>query len=334
MLRIGLVAASRIAEAAVVEPARSVAGVEVVAVAARDLSRARAVADRWNIPRVFGSYQMMLSSGEIDAVYVGTPASLHRPWVLVALDADLHVLCEKPLAANAEDARTVAAAAAATDRVVMEAFHWRYHPLVGQMRSVLDRIAPLRRVDARFVVETGRIPPNDIRWELDLGGGSTMDLGCYAIAWVRWATGGEPRVVSASASATPEGVDRWLSAELAWDDDISGSIFSSMADSDEPAGSSLVAVGAGGTMRVDNPIAPQRGSSLTFEGPDGTQIIDVETSSTYVHQLTAFRDAVVAGRPFPTTCAEAVATMEVIDACYLAAGLLPRPTHSRRDLDA
>ncbi|MEX2654780.1 MAG: Gfo/Idh/MocA family oxidoreductase [Acidimicrobiia bacterium] len=326
-LRIGLLAASRIAEWAVVEPARRVAGVEVTAVAARDLTRARDAADRWGVLHAFGSYPELLAAGLVDAVYVATPASLHRPWVLASLDAGLHVLCEKPVAANADDANTIRLAATATDRVVMEAFHWRYHPLVGQMRAALDRIGPIRRVDAWFVVEEGRIGPGDIRWDIELGGGATMDLGCYAIAWVRWAVGAEPVVVSAQSEANADGVDAWLAADLSWGDGITGSVFSSMVGSDRYRGAGLVVEADHGTMRVDNPLAPQNGSTLTIETTDVLDVLPIEASSTYFHQLSAFRDAVVDGTPIPTGPDEAVANMEVIDSCYRAAGLAPRPTH-------
>jgi predicted dehydrogenase len=326
-VRVGLVAASRIAENAVVGPAREVPGVEVVAVAARDGERARDAAARWGIPAAFASYEAMLASDDIDAVYIGTPASLHRRWTLAALDAGLDVLCEKPFAANAEDARVMAGAAADSDRVVMEAFHWRYHPLVSQMRSVLAALGPLERVEAWFEIADGRIPRSDIRWSVDLGGGATMDLGCYAIQWVRWAIGSEPRVVSAEADATGDGVDSWLQAELAWGDGVTGSIRSSMVAEPPGRGAGLAVIAGGGTMRVDNPIAPQRGSQVVIERDGESETLPVDRSATYVHQLTAFRDAVMHGTPFPTSPADAVRNMQVVDECYRAAGLSPRPTH-------
>lgn len=323
-MRLGLLAASRIAGGAVVEPAREIDGVEVVAVAARDRARARDAAARWSISDSFGSYEDLLASSMIDAVYIGTPAAHHRPWVIAALDHGLHVLCEKPFASNADDARQAAEAAHRTDRVVMEAFHWRYHPLVDQMRAALDRLGPIRRVEAWFGVEEGRIAPGDIRWDFDLGGGATMDLGCYCIAWVRWVVGSEPSVRSARADSTADGVDASLEADLEWESGVRGSIRSSMVARE--SGSGLLVEAEAGTMRVENPLAPQHGSSITVETESGTDTFDVERSSTYFHQLVAFRDAVNAGTPFPTTVVDAVANMEVVDACYLAAGLPVRPT--------
>lgn len=326
-LRIGLLAASRIAVPAVIEPVGSVDRVEVTALAARDPVRARQAATTWGIPAAFDSYDDLLGSGAIDAVYIATPAALHRRWTLAALDAGLHVLCEKPLAANAEDAGTVAVAARRSDRVVMEAFHWRYHPFVDQIRAGIERIGPLRRVDAWFEIEEGRIAPGDIRWDLRLGGGSMMDLGCYAIAWVRWVVGAEPSVVSAEADATPDGVDRSLTAALAWPGGISGSVHSSMAAAPGTGrGSGILVTGRHGTVLVDNPLAPQRGSVMTIESGAGTDVVHAARSSTYLHQLVAFREAVERGAPFPTTADDGTMNMAVVDACYVAAGLMARPT--------
>lgn len=322
VIRLGLIAASRIAEAAVIEPARSVDGVEVVAVAARSGDRAREAASRWGIDSWFSSYTEMIVCGAVDAVYVATPASLHRRPVLDALAAGLHVLCEKPFAANADDAEAMAAAAAGTGSVVMEAFHWRYHPIVEQMASVLERIGEVERVDAWF--DVAGIPAGDIRWDLALGGGSTMDLGCYPISWTRWVTGREPRVVRARASATIDGVDAWLEAELDFDG-TPATIRSSMVA--HTRGNGLVVVGTEGTMRVDNPLAPQHGSVIEVETRSGVEHVDVESSPTYLHQLHAFRDAILGRGQVPTGVDQAVATMRVIDDCYRMAGLAPRPTH-------
>jgi predicted dehydrogenase len=194
-VRLGVLAASRIADMAVIEPVAIVDGVELAAVAARDLERAEAAAGRWRCARAFGSYRELVECDGVDAVYIATPASLHRTWAIAAIEAGKHVLCEKPFAANAADAQRIADAANASDVVVMEAYHWRYHPYVAQMREVLDsgELGSIARVEATFDIQRGEIPRDDIRWDLSIGGGSTMDLGCYSIQWVRWAVGADPR---------------------------------------------------------------------------------------------------------------------------------------------
>ena len=328
MLKIGLLAASRIAERAVVEPAREVEGVEVTAVAARDPMRAKDAARRWGLESWHVSYPELIASSDVDAVYIGTPNSLHRPWAIVAIEAGKHVLCEKPLASNAADAAQVRDAdEASAGVVVMEAFHWRYHPMAPQMKDIVDSgdIGEIRRVEARFDIPEGRIDRGNIRWDLSLAGGSTMDLGCYPINWVRFIVGAEPSVAAAADVCTVPGIDASLEVELVWADGVTGSVASSMIAPGAETISQLAVWGDKGVMLATNPIAPQNGAALTVETGSGVTNHPVATSTSYRHQLEAFRDAVVGGAAFPTTTQDGVRNMEVVDACYRAAGLTPRP---------
>src|SRR5579864_8394405 len=148
-IRIGCLGAARIAPAALINPARSVQGVTVSAVAARDRSRAEQFAKEHGIPQVYGSYQELVEAEDVDAVYIPLPNSLHGEWTLAALAAGKHVLCEKPFTANAPEAKRVADAAAGTEVVVMEAFHWRYHPMASRMLEIVrgGDLGEIRRVE-------------------------------------------------------------------------------------------------------------------------------------------------------------------------------------------
>ena len=127
-VRIGILGAARIAPMALIKPARGNAEVVVAAVAARDVSRAQAFAAKHGIARVHDSYEALIADPDLDAVYNPLPNGLHGRWTRAALAAGKHVLCEKPFTANAAEAREIAELAAKSDRVVMEAFHYRYHP--------------------------------------------------------------------------------------------------------------------------------------------------------------------------------------------------------------
>ena len=327
-LRIGLVAASRIAVKAIIEPLPAVAGVELTAVGARDLARAQAAAERWGASFALGSYRELIESDEVDAVYVGTPASLHREWTIAAIEAGKHVLCEKPLASNADDARLIADAARASEVVVMEAFHWRYHPYAVQIRDVVESgvLGRIDRIEAAFDIPDGHIPRDDIRWDLDLGGGATMDLGCYAIQWVRHAAGAEPDVVSAEAVCLVDAIDGSLGAELRWPSGVTGRIHSSMIGPADTVEAWLRVTGEHGRMLATNPLGPQYGGSvISIEVGDRIWYRAGDNSTTYYHQLVAFRDAIATGVGFSTTADDGVRNMEIIDACYRAAGLEPRP---------
>ncbi len=311
-----------------IDPASEVDGVELVGVAARDRARAVEWAQKWSLPLAFGSYREMINSDEVDAVYIAVPASMHREWAVATIRAGKHVLCEKPFAANADDARLIADAANASAVIVMEAFHWRYHPMTVQIREVIDSgvLGRIDRIDARFDIQQGIIPRSDIRWDLALGGGALMDLGCYPVQWVRFAAGADPDVVSAVAECPVHEIDGRLEAELRWPSGVTGSIHTSMIAPDGGVVTNLIVRGELGTMTAINPLAPQNGASIVVETADQRSELDVATSSTYYHQLVAFRDAIVDGTPFPTTAEDGVRNMELIDACYRAAGLRPRPS--------
>ena len=136
-LRVGCLGAARIAPAALIKPSASNEGVVCAAVAARDPSRARAFAAKYDIAKVHDSYEALLADDDLDAVYIPLPNGLHGLWTLRALAQGKHVLCEKPFTANADEAQRVADAATDSGLVVMEAFHWRYHPMAARMLAVI-----------------------------------------------------------------------------------------------------------------------------------------------------------------------------------------------------
>jgi predicted dehydrogenase len=322
-LRIGVLGAARIAPIALVWPARRVPEAQVAAVAARDEARARRFASRHGVARVHRSYAELVADPELDAVYNPLPNALHCEWTLRALEAGKHVLCEKPLAANADEARRMHEAAAKAGRVLMEAFHWRYHPLASRLREIVDsgRLGRVAHVEASMCIP---LPvPGDIRYRLDLAGGATMDAGCYAVSLVRHLAGAEPEVVSAQARLSSPGVDRWMRAELRFPDGSSGRITCSLFSSQLLAVEARV-VGDAGRLYVFNPVAPQLFHFVRVSTPSGSSFERVSGEATYTHQLRAFVRAARDGAPIPTDGAHGVANMSVIDAIYRKAGLQPR----------
>ncbi len=324
-LRIGILGAARIAPMAVVRPARQVPEAEVAAVAARDEARARKFASKQRIPRVHRDYDALLADPEIDAVYNPLPNSLHCEWTLRALEAGKHVLCEKPMAANAEEAERMAEASEKAGRVLVEAFHWRYHPLASRMKQIVDggELGEVRHVEASLCFPM--LIPGDIRFRYDLAGGATMDTGCYTISMVRHLAGAEPEVVSAEARLSSPEVDRWMRADLRFPDGRSGRITCSLFSS------TLLKIdararGDAGEMRVFNPIAPHLYHRLRLRKPAGVTRERVPGDATYTHQLRAFVTAVRGGAPMVTDARDAVANMRVIDAVYDKAGLKRRGT--------
>lgn len=289
-------------------------------VVGRDRARATAAAATLGFVEASTDLAAVLARKDIDVVDVATPNDTHHAIAMAALRAGKHVLCEKPLASNADEARQMAAAAERSGRRLVEAFHWRYHPLAARMRAVIDSGA-LGRV--RHVEATMCIPlplPADIRYRLDLAGGATMDTGCYTISIVRFLAAAEPTVTSAEARLARPRVDRWMRAELAFADGRSGRITCSLFSATLLKLQAIVR-GDQGEMRVLNPIAPQFYHRLTVRTADGRRSERVPGDATYTHQLRAFVAAVRDGTPTPTDPPDAIANMEVIDAVYEKAGL-------------
>jgi len=321
-MRIGVLGAARIAPAALVKPARVVDGVEVGAVAARDRRRAEAFAARHGVPAVHDSYVGLLADPSLDAVYIPLPNGLHAQWTLAALKAGKHVLCEKPFTSNAAQAREVAAAADGTGLVVMEAFHYRYHPLARRMAELVHggELGRIQRVETAMCFPLPRF--SDIRYDFGLAGGALMDAGCYAVHAMRLLAPGDPKVTAARALTMRRDrrIDRAMTARFSFPGGATGEIRASMWSS------ALLrirarAVGERGALTVINFTAPQLWSRFTVTVDGRRRRERFGGEATYVHQLRAFA-AAVRGEPANLTPpSDSVATMSLIDDIYTAAGL-------------
>lgn len=305
---------------ALINPARENAEVVVAAVAARDASRAQAFADKHGIAQVYESYEALIGAEDLDAVYNPLPNGLHGQWTRAALDAGKHVLCEKPFTANAAEARKVAELAGSSDRVVMEAFHYRYHPLSLRVEEIIasGELGELKRVEAAMCFPLPKF--SDIRYDYSLAGGATMDAGCYAVDMVRTYGGSTPEVVSAQAKLRDPQVDRAMTAELRFAGGHTGRVRCSMWSIDLLQLSAKV-VGDRGELRVVNPVTPQAFHRLTIRSAEGKRVERFSRRATYAYQLDAFAAAVLRGETVQTTPEGAIENMTVIDAIYSAAGL-------------
>ena len=322
-VRVGILGAARIVPSALIKPARQVAEVIIAAIAARDVARGRAFAQKHGIPQVFASYDELLADPNIDAVYIPLPNSLHERWTLQALTAGKHVLCEKPFASNAVEAERMAEAAQQSGLVLMEAFHYRYHPLAARMKEIVSsgELGTIQHIEAWLCFPL--LSRNDIRYNLSLAGGATMDTGSYTINVLRFLAGEEPEVVQATAKLASPGIDRRMDADLRFPNGITGHMTASLLSSTLLRVSVRV-TGERGKMNVLNFIAPQVYHRLTVHTPQGHRTEHMAGDATYTYQLRAFAQAITKGTPVLTDPIEAVANMRVIDAVYRHAGLQPR----------
>jgi predicted dehydrogenase len=323
-LRFGILGAAMIAPPAIVRPARLVEGVEVTAVAARDIGRAGKFARRHGIPRVLASYEGLIHDPDIDAVYIPLPNSHHCEWSIKALEAGKHVLCEKPVASNAAEALRMAEAEKRTGRKIVEAFHYRHHPLMKRVMEVIahGEIGEIRSVEAHMQVPL--LIPGNIRYRYDLGGGATMDLGCYCINLMRLVTGAEPAVISARTKLSSPQVDRWITADFDFRNGVTGRLTCSFYSVTLMRVSARI-IGTKGDIGIINPFAPQvLYHRLKIRSGKTVRVEKFNSESTYSHQLRAFAAHVLEGEPISTGMDDAIANMRVIDSVYDAAGLRRR----------
>jgi predicted dehydrogenase len=207
-LRWGILGVANIAVNKVIPAMRASSRARVVAIASRDVARARRSAQALDIPKAFGSYDELLADPDVDAIYNPLPNHLHVPWTLRAADAGKHVLCEKPIALNAAEARMLVDARDRNDVIIGEAFMVRVHPQWLEVRRLIadGRIGPLRLVSGHF--SYFRRDPADVRSRVEWGGGSLLDIGCYPVNLARWLFGAEPTGAIANIDRDPElGVD-------------------------------------------------------------------------------------------------------------------------------
>lgn len=331
-LRLGLLGAARITELAVVKPAK-ITGTQLVAVAARDPARANVFAELHGIGRVHDSYLDVINDPDVEAVYNPLSNSLHAPWNSAALAAGKHVFTEKPSASNATEAEDVAAQARGTDRQFFEGFHYRWHPLITRLHAILasGELGELRHVET--VMDMPAPADSDPRWSLALGGGALMDLGCYSLHSMRLLAqvlGGEPSLVGAKGGERDghPGVDEWVTAELRFPNGVTGTAGCNMASDHHQMSHRLI--GSSGEATIADFVNPHNDDRLIVTTEDGTRTEHLGTRSSYTYQLEAFTTAVRTGVPASTDADDAVKTMRLIDECYEAIGMAPRPTHGDR----
>ena len=234
----------------VVEATRESGRTRFVAVASRDADRARAFADQLGIASSYGSYDDLLHSDDVEAVYVALPVSMHTEWTLRALAAGKHVLCEKPLAMTADDAARCFDAAAAADRLCLEALMYRLHPQTQLVRRLVrdGAIGRLTMVRAALSVSVGT---GDIRRSGTLGGGALLDLGCYCASAIRLFAGSPQRVYAERvADLAGDGVDLRMAATLRMPGDVLAQFDVGL---DLPRRDELELIGTGGRLVVGDP---------------------------------------------------------------------------------
>jgi predicted dehydrogenase len=296
----------------------------VAAIASRDAAKAAGVAAGFGIARSYGDYQALIDDPDIEAIYNPLPNHLHVDWTVKALDAGKHVLCEKPIALNANQAQAIVEARDRSGKRVIEAFMVRHHPQWHRIRDLVrqGRIGTVGAIQSAFLFTA--LDPRNVRNRVEIGGGSLYDVGCYPIVTARYVFGAEPSHAVALIDRDPAlGVDRLTSGLLAFPGgrQLAFSCALQLASYQR-----VVILGSKGRIEVGVPFTPQKdhgcriiidsgqsldGSSAAFEdfAPVDQYVIQCDLAAA------AFRGE--AAQEFPIE--DAIANMRVIDALYRSA---------------
>ncbi|MGB3338593.1 MAG: Gfo/Idh/MocA family oxidoreductase [Devosia sp.] len=292
---------------------------EVVAIASRDLGKARAAADSLGIPKAYGSYEELFADPDIDAIYNPLPNHLHVPMTVAAAKAGKHVLCEKPIALNAADAEALRQCP--PDRIVLEAFMIRFHPQWERAREIIrsGELGDIRSINAVFSYFNA--DPNNVRNKADIGGGGIMDIGCYPITAARYLFEGEPRRVVSLVERDPNfGTDR-LASVMA--DFGNGRQLSFTCSTQTTRHQRVQVFGSKAKLEIiipfnaptDERTAITIDAGAPFDGSLARREI-LPAVDQYTEQAEAFALAVLGEKALPWGIDDAIASMKVIDAIF------------------
>ena len=295
----------------------------VTAIASRDLTKAQEAAAALNIPNAYGSYEALLDDPDIDAVYNPLPNHLHVPWSTRAAERGKHVLCEKPIALSAAEARELVAVRDRTGVLIQEAFMIRTHPQWQMARALVQegRIGELRAMLGVFSYFND--DPANIRSVPEWGGGALMDIGCYLINTSRFILGCEPLRVAGAVERDPAlKVDRLTSMLL----DYGSAHLTGTCSTQMVYYQRMQLLGTRGLIEIKIPFnAPSDRSCEIVVDPGkdlfggGQERIEVPTCNQYTIQGDLFSKAILNGTGAPEPLEDAVRNMECIEAVFRSA---------------
>jgi xylose dehydrogenase (NAD/NADP) len=286
------------------------AGHTIAIIGARDAGRARAAASEWNAERS-GSYDDVLNSSDVDAIYIPLPNGLHREWTIRAADAGKHVLCEKPMATTVADCEAMVAACARNGVHLVEAFMYRHHPQWNVVWDALNagKIGKIQTLISSFQFTTR--DPGNVRLSPTLEGGALQDAGCYVINACRWFLGEPSLVRGISTDRQGHGVDTHNAAVLEFPSGAQALLSCSF---DSASIQHLDLIGDRGRIDVELPFLPLVESHIRIVSSEGTQVVTVPVRDQYIDQAIDFEALVREGKPNLTSGADAAATQAVIAA--------------------
>jgi len=301
---------------------------ELLAVASRDIEKAKETARRFHVDRAYGSYEELLRDPDVDAVYIPLPNHLHKEWTIRAAEAGKHVLCEKPFAMDAAQAADMVAACARAGVVLAEAFMYRHHPRYQQIRDLIDAgaIGELRGIHATFTFNSANAKGN-FRMDPAMGGGALYDIGVYPITVARLLLGKEPEAATVHALFSPEhgGVDMMAAGLLEFAGGTSMTFDCAMWAAYR---NTLEVLGTDGRIEVPSAFICEVEAPSVFylTTNDGRREVQMPAVDQFALEIDDFAASVLDRAPQRFAPSDAVANMKVLDACLRSARTRTRVT--------
>ena len=320
-VRWGILSTARIGREQVIPALKNGELTDVVAIASRDGNRAQDAAAEFGIPKAYASYEALLADPEIDAVYNPLPNHLHAPLTIKALDAGKHVLCEKPIALNAEEAQQIEAAQRRSGKLVAEAFMVRFHPQWQRAREIArsGRLGDVRAIHTLFSYHL--TDPDNIRNQAEIGGGGLYDVGCYAVATARFIFGADPeRVIGVFDRDPAMRTDRVASglAEFPSGRHLAFTCATQLVPTQR-----VQIIGTKGRLEIQVPFNPRCDQPTRIMIDDGRDLIgsgaemeEFTPADQYQRQGDAFSRAILEGSSLEFPMGDAIMNMRVLDALF------------------
>ncbi len=304
----GLLSTARI-NRALIPPLQVSKRNHLLAVGSRSQETADAYAKEKKIERAYGSYEALLADPDIDVIYNPLPNHLHADWTIKAVEAGKHVLCEKPLALNADEVDAIHAAARKHERVVAEAFMYRHHPQTLKVQELVKSgaLGAVRLIRGSFSFVLSR--EGDVRLNPEWGGGSIWDVGCYPISYTRSVLGEEPVEVFGWQVTGETGIDVSFIGQLRFENGVHAQFFSSFVT---PFHSFMEIVGSEGTLNIPAPFKPGVNEKIYLTRGDSTETIHIPGQELYLGEVEDMADAVLLGREPRVSLADSRANVAVI----------------------
>ena len=312
----GLISTARI-NRRLIPAMRAASRAELLAVASRSQSVARAYAAEWDIPRAHDSYEALLADPEVDAVYISLPNSLHAEWVVRAAQAGKHVLCEKPLALSVGECDEIMVAADSAGVIVAEAVMYLYHPLLHKVQrlvkdGVLGQVTTVRGAFSYFLARL-----QDVRWQSELGGGSLWDVGSYPVSFIRWVAG-EPEYVFGWQTQSASGVDATFAGLLRYDNGVLG-IFDCGFRQQYRAQAEVT--GTEATLIIERPFRLDASARIIIQRGFEEEEITFPAADPYQCEVEAVAATILDGAPLPVPLDISRANVATLSALYRSAEL-------------